>query len=216
LSLLVVRTIGLAKIMLWSVPIVCLLALAGAWRGRRNPRLLLLTLSALLTLVGFVFVPFDQGHGWGFRYFHSAWLAVPLLATAALFGNGGHYTEDATDAQSELRRLSAACALLSLLILTPLRLYQVHDYIGNHLRQLPQTPQGSAALLIVNSSVGYYSGDLVQNDPFLRNRPMIMISRGRKQDLAMLGAYFPRLVLLHRDARGDVWGPAVSPAPVSP
>ena len=35
----------------------------------------------------FLFVWADQGHGWGFRYFHSAWLALPLLATAFLYSS---------------------------------------------------------------------------------------------------------------------------------
>ena len=62
-----------------------ILAVVGALRWRRDALCRLLTASALLTLFGYFLVPVDQGHGWGYRYFHSAWMALPLLATAALF-----------------------------------------------------------------------------------------------------------------------------------
>src|SRR2546430_11346262 len=61
-----------------------ILAVTGAWRWRHDTRVLTLAASALVTILGFLFVPYDQGHGWGFRYFHSAWMTLPVLAAAAL------------------------------------------------------------------------------------------------------------------------------------
>ncbi|MGH8260576.1 MAG: hypothetical protein ACREUG_12930, partial [Steroidobacteraceae bacterium] len=64
-ALLRARVVALAKIWLWATPGLLLLACAGAWRWRRHPICRLLVDSAALTFVGYLFVPFDQGHGWG-------------------------------------------------------------------------------------------------------------------------------------------------------
>jgi hypothetical protein len=205
-DVLVARAIGLAKLALWGVPIVCVLAIVGAWRGRRDLRLFLLGASGALTFIGFLFVPFDQGHGWGFRYFHSAWLVIPLLATAALFEKGANPAPAEGEGMNGLRSLSAACAVLTLFALTSLRLYQVQDFMTAHLKQLPSAKTGTAEVIIISPGMGYYADDLVQNDPFLRNRPLVMITRGKDADLAMMKQRFPELVLLHRDFRGVVWG----------
>ena len=85
--------IGLAKVWLWAVPGMMLLAVVGAWRWREDTRVLTLAVSALTTIFGFWFVPFDQGHGWGFRYFHSAWMTLPVLAAAALTPHIGELHE---------------------------------------------------------------------------------------------------------------------------
>ena len=44
----------------------------------------LLGISLVSTFAGFLFVGFDQGYGWGARYLHSAWGALPVLAAIAL------------------------------------------------------------------------------------------------------------------------------------
>ena len=84
-TVLLARVIGIAKIWVWAVPGLMILAVAGAIRWRHDARCRLFTASALLTVLGYFLVPVDQGHGWGYRYFHSVWMALPLLATAAMF-----------------------------------------------------------------------------------------------------------------------------------
>ena len=72
---------GLAKLWLWAAPGLLLLAVCGRAQAS-DVRYRLIAWSAVTTLLGFLFVPFDQGHGWGFRYFHSVWFALPVLAFA--------------------------------------------------------------------------------------------------------------------------------------
>src|SRR5207237_7328643 len=78
------RGVNLAELALWAVPGLLALACIGAVWRRSEPAVGLLTASALLTAVAYVFVPYDQGHGWGYRYFHAAWGVLPLLAAGAL------------------------------------------------------------------------------------------------------------------------------------
>ena len=200
-ALLEARLLGLAKIWLWAVPGLLVVAAIGAWRKRddRGPWLALAG-SALLTYFGYFLVRFDQGHGWGYRYFHGAWLALPLFALAAL-----GRAREASPARGELRGFLAGCALLGVL-LTGLYALHVERFIARHLAQMPSAAAG-ARVLIVDASHGYYRVDLVQNDPLLRNPPLVFVSLGREADAAMMAARFPAYRLLALDRRGSVWGP---------
>jgi hypothetical protein len=103
-KVLLARLVGIAKIWVWGVPGMMILAAVGAIRWRQDPLCRLFTASALLTVFGYFLVPVDQGHGWGYRYFHSAWMALPLLATAAIFRpvrspSRGHFSGKAVRGQ---------------------------------------------------------------------------------------------------------------------
>ena len=90
--------------------------------------------------------------------------------------------------------------------MTPFFAWQVHDFIGKHLAQLPQSGPGVPRVVIVDPTGGYYSQDLVQNDPFFRNRVVLLTSHGLRKDEQLLARHFPGLVLLSSGARGSVWG----------
>ena len=199
-DVLFARGIGLAKVWLWTAPALVVLAGLGLWKRRRESAFMLLAASCILTLLGYLFVPFDQGHGWGFRYFHPAWFAIPLLAAAAF-----DWRSDAP-LNSDLCRYAAGAAALSLVAMTGLRAFQVEQFMSRHLAQLPVWDDGSAKILIVNPAAGYYASDLVQNDPFLRNDPLIMITNGRAKDAEMIRNVFTDLSLLDSSYRGTVWG----------
>ena len=194
------RAIGLAKLWLWAAPGLLVLAVWGFSLRRQDPRIRLLAASGLLTLVGYLFYPEDQGHGWGFRYFHSAWLVVPLLAVA-VFTSGAEKLD-----RTVLRKMVAGCAFTALIVMTAFRMYQTREFIGSHLAQLPPMDGGAPAIQIINATNGYYAADLVQNDPFLRTGPARMISRGRARDARMLAEHFPGITLLANGSGGATWG----------
>jgi hypothetical protein len=187
---------SLAKLWVWAVPGLLSVAALGAWRLRKETGFWLALIgSALLTYFAYFLVRFDQGHGWGFRYFHSAWLALPLLAIAAC---------RAAAAPAALRSYLAGCAVLSLAILSTLHALHVEHFIARHLSQVPVAAAGDARVVILNR--GYYTWDLAQNDPFLRNAPIMLYTRNPQLDLEMMRKHFPRYQLLHSDHRGSVWG----------
>ena len=72
------RAASTAKLWIWAIPCLFPLALSGYLACRANRTVRLLAQSALLTFLGYFFVRPDQGHGWGFRYFHPAWGAIPI------------------------------------------------------------------------------------------------------------------------------------------
>jgi hypothetical protein len=198
------RVIGLAKVVVWAAPGTLLLACVGAWKWRHNSTCWLLTASALLTLIGYLFVAVDQGHGWGFRYFHSAWLALPLLAAGALIPAPGQprpsiFHDPAT------RTFFVACTLLTLFGGVGLRAWQIGGYVSEHLRQLPVYSGHEPRVVIVDPANSFYGHDLVQNDPWLRGPEVRMITHGKQADTALMSANFPHWQPVTRNEFGSVW-----------
>jgi hypothetical protein len=222
-TVLLARAIGLAKVWVWAVPGLLLLACYGAARERRNIFCLLLTASALTTFVGYVFFPPDQGHGWGYRYFHSAWMALPLLATAALFP-AARGTEQASAtpavaarprifADLETRGFIAACVVLTLVFGTAFRAWQMQAFIASDLAQLPRYNGSEPRVVILDPSDTFYGYDLVQNDPFLRGGKTVMITHGAAADEKMMAQQYPGYHRVYEDRYGTVWS-ASTPQPL--
>jgi hypothetical protein len=197
LDLMVARTMNLAELASWAAPLLLPLAVLGFLRCRSNQGARLLSASAAVTLAAYAFVPFDQGHGWGFRYFHPAWGVLPILASLALEESG---------ASPALRRLALTAALGSLLLCTPLRLWQVRTFIDAHLAQLPPLARdGRRKVVFVDVNQGSYTIDLIQNDPFLEGDRWTLISFGERGDAGFIRAYFPRARRIAAGAFGSVW-----------
>jgi hypothetical protein len=138
---------------------------------------------------------FDQGYGWGARYLHPALAALPVLGAAAIL-----------TLQSEpLRRYAAAAAMLSLAIATPLRWTQVESFMSDYLSRRPPVDQGAREIVFVKLDFPHYTQDFVQNDPFLRDPVIFMLSRGRAADEELLRSRFPRARLAHEAPYGHVW-----------
>lgn len=203
-SIVTVRMIGLSKLWVWAVPALVLAAFVGFWNRRGDVRFQLLAWSAVLTLAGFLFVPFDQGHGWGYRYFHSAWLVLPIFAAAAFVP--AQATESSERGSRAIAAYMGAAALGSLAILTTYFGWQVEAFMARHLRQVPQAGSGSPQVIILDGAWGYYAFDLVQNDPFMRGPVTMLVTHGPDADREVMNKHFPGLVLLGGDYRGQVWG----------
>jgi hypothetical protein len=193
------RLAELLRLWNWAVPGLLLLAAGGWWLGRRDPRVLLLGLSMISTIVGYMFIGFTQGHGWGARYLHPAWGTLPVLAAVALVrapqGAAWH----------RMHGYLASLAILSLVFATALRAVQIHGYIDMHLANRPPALPGIRQIVFVAFDFRTYTADLIQNDPFLRNKVWYMISRGRASDQSLIGSRFPNAHLVASDRRGEVW-----------
>ncbi|HWT84505.1 MAG TPA: hypothetical protein VN177_01940 [Myxococcales bacterium] len=197
LDLLLARTMNVAELASWAVPLLVPLAVLGFVRCRADARVRLFALSSLLTLAGYAFVVYDQGHGWGFRYFHAAWGALPLLAAGGL---------ESVETTPPLRKLALAAALFGLLFCTPLRFRQVRTFIDEHLAQVPSTAGGGRQTVVfIDVGRGSYTIDLVQNDPFLEADRWMLISFGELADRSFMRAFFPSARRIAAGAFGSVW-----------
>jgi hypothetical protein len=204
-GVLLARLIGVAKIWAWSVPGLLLLAAYGGWKWRGNRYCRLLCASGLLTLVMFVLIPVDQGHGWGYRYFHSAWLVLPILAAAAFTTESGRVDDSQRAQDTGAVGFVVACALLTLLVGTGLRAIQMHSFIARHDSQVPQYEGTEQQVVILNPTAAYYGVDLVQNDPWLRGKTIRMVTHGVAADEQMMRDNFSAMQRVYADKYGSVW-----------
>jgi hypothetical protein len=196
------RVAAAVKMWIWAVPCLFVLAFLGAVRFRKDPHARLMAISATLTFVGYLFVSFDQGHGWGYRYFHSAWGVVPILAGCAI--------SDRLKTNTRLVAFCGAVAVLSLVVLVPIQLFQVDRFVSGQLAQLSAPIRPGNNVYFIHPAGGFYIADMVQSDPLLRNSDLFLASRGSELDARMVAENWPRAIKIHGDMGYDQWylGPA--------
>jgi hypothetical protein len=203
------RAAALVKMWIWAVPCLFVFALWGGVRYRADLRVRLLASSAILTFLGYLFVRFDQGHGWGYRYFHSAWGVVPILAGCAM-------TERSTG-YPRLITFAGATAILSLLIIVPFQLNQMERFISAHLAQLgpPQRPGNN--VYFIHPLGGFYVADMVQFDPLLRDADLLLVSHGAQLDAQLVKQNWPDAVKVSSSRAAEQWylGPEDQRIPIS-
>lgn len=185
------------KLWIWDAPGLLILSMAGL-RWARRP-LALLAASFLLTYAGYWFVPFDQGHGWGYRYVHSAWAALPLLAATMIAAQ-----DPATAEGRAWRRWAGGLALGSLVLATSLRLWQAHAIIAEQRDQVIPPPPTGRWVVFVTGRAGLYTWDLLQNFPG-KDRVLLMMSFSRDADAELMRTHFPGAILATQDDRGSLW-----------
>ncbi|HTP62150.1 MAG TPA: hypothetical protein VMJ14_08705 [Burkholderiales bacterium] len=196
------RIAGLTKVWTWGTAALLLLAAYGYALARALPGIKMLGAALLLTFFAFFFVPFDQGHGWGYRYLHSAWFVLPVFAALALV----HATEDGA---GELRNMAAWGIALSLVFANALRLVQVDAFIGRHLHQVPPlalpADPSRAEIIFIDPTAGFYSRDMVHNDPFLGSPRLCMVYDGPQRAAALMAQRFPAYTRRAEGKWGELW-----------
>lgn len=170
---------GLVKLWLWASPMLLLLALWGG-RCEKTPGIRLLGASALLTFFAYFLVQFDQGHGWGYRYFHSAWGVLPVLAALGVIKLSAE--------GPRVFRQVAMMALLSLVAFDAQRFVQMGGFMQAHLAQFPPRAEAGRSIVLHNGN-GYYARDLIQNDPWLRDDQIVLLVRNSADREAVLKHY---------------------------
>jgi len=197
LTVLGFRIAAAVKLWIWAVPGMFVFAALGHDRFHRYPAVLLMTFSAVLTFLGYFLVQFDQGHGWGYRYFHSAWGVIPILAACMLAGSAG--------GSRRLVAFAGAAAILSLVFGNGLRAVQIDSFIARHLEQVPRIEAAGKHILMIDTKKGYYTADLVQNDPFLRSDTVRMVSRGAANNAEFMATRWPAARRISSGDWGELW-----------
>lgn len=191
------RVAALVKMVVWAMPCLFALALLGYVRLAADSRVRLLASSAILTFVGYLFVRFDQGHGWGYRYFHSAWGMVPILAGCAMTNR--------VEANSRLISFIGATAFLSLVLIVPFQLSQIDRFISEHLAQLGPPKRPGNNVYFIHPQGGFYMADMVRFDPRLRNQDLFLVSHGWELDTLFVRQNWPDAVQISSSRAADQW-----------
>jgi hypothetical protein len=187
------RLAGIVKLWIWAVPCLLVFAGVGARQAWSDRRVRLLSFSAVLTFCGYLFVTFDQGHGWGYRYFHSAWAVIPILAGTAMAR---------ASSRERLLAYAGALSILSLLLIVPLQMWQIHQVISWQLAHLEAPVRPGNNIYFVKPEGGFYMADTIQIDPQLRDQDLVLASRGKDLDAALIRANWPQAVNVVADEAG--------------
>jgi hypothetical protein len=191
------RVAALVKMWVWAVPCLFLFAVLGRLHLREDRRIRLLTQSAVVTFVGYIFFIFDQGHGWGYRYFQSAWGVVPILAACAMTAR--------PESNGRLAAFAGAAAILNLILVLPVQMMQIDDIITRHSAQLPKPRRPGNNIYFVSVPGGFYLADLVQADPLLRDEDLVLFSGGPALDAELRRQNWPAAVLVQRGPGVEQW-----------
>jgi hypothetical protein len=193
------RAAGLSKAWTWGAAGLLVLAAWGFALAREGPGVKALAAALAITFFGYFFTPFDQGHGWGYRYLHAAWFVLPVLAALALTR-----VEDA-----EFRQMAAWAAVLSLVLANGLRIAQVDSFIGRHLNLVP--PLARAAdparpeIVFLDYRAGAYVRDMHQNDPLLRGPRIVFAYDGADRAAELMARRFPDYTRRAEGKWGELW-----------
>jgi hypothetical protein len=195
------RYLAFLKLAVWAVPGLVVLAAIGARRGWKDARIKVLTFSAILTFFGYFLFEATQGHGWGYRYFHGAWGTLPLLACGLVA-----VKRDGSPVQfTPLTCAAGTLVVLSFVLLNGLRLYQVDAFIDRHLAQLPPLDPQRKQICFIRPQEGYYSIDLIENDPLLRSNTLFIKSSGPEDEKQFIDKFCPGAVPSNGASDGKVW-----------
>jgi hypothetical protein len=196
-SMIDMRVAAAVKMWIWAAPCLFLFAFLGRLRKGDDPHARLLAASAAITFIAYLFVTFDQGHGWGYRYFHSAWGVVPILAGCAMAGR--------PESNGRLAAFAGAAAVLNLLTVVPLQLTHINRVITHHSAQIPKAQRPGNNVYFIRANEGFYLEDLIQMDPMLREQDLLLFSRGPKLDSELRHQNWPMAVLVARGFGVEEW-----------
>ncbi|HEV2364266.1 MAG TPA: hypothetical protein VGS12_08745 [Caulobacteraceae bacterium] len=142
---------------------------AAAWRSGGALRALVAGL-ALTVFVSFLLMPY-QGYGWGYRYVHGLLGSVALVAA----WQWSRWTEACPErARSAALGAFAVSAAASILILLPARLAQASAWSAPYERASAAIAGAHADVVLLDETGIWFGEHLVRNDPFLRNRPLVL------------------------------------------
>ena len=135
---------------------------------RERPIIRDAALSCLLTFGFYYFFYLDQGHGWGYRYFHgtlSCLILVAVTGWGALIEKTG---------ERRARNFLFVAMAASLFIALPLRCFQAESFIRPFADASEALHSMKAKVVGIDPRLAWYSADLIRNDPFLADRPVVV------------------------------------------
>ena len=182
----------LALLLGWlAFPLALLLPLGFARIREAPPLLRDAAASCLFTFGFYIFVRLDQAHGWGDRYFHGALGCLILMAVA-----GWDSLSAKLGTRSAATFVGAGVAA-ALLLQLPLRCFQAEEFVRPYARAGDVFHHIDADLVVFQPCMAWYSNDLLRNDPFLQQRPIIVsLLTMTRPEANLLQKTFPRSRLI--------------------
>jgi hypothetical protein len=165
----IIQSMNLLLIIAWASLATPLLALLGFKQIRKEqPIVQDAMLSCALTFAFHFCVHFDQSHGWGYRYFHGVLGCFTVVAVS------GFQRFSALVGQRRALAFVVSGIALSILIQLPLRCIQVEKFVRPYARTAAVLHAMPTDMVALRPHDAWYAADLIRNDPFLEQRPVIV------------------------------------------
>ena len=165
----IIQSMNLLLIIGWASLATPFLAVLGASQFFKvRPIIQDSILSCLLTFGFYFFFYLDQAHGWGYRYFHGA-IACSIIVAVAGFNRLSNLVGQHRATKFVLVGIAA-----SLLIQFPLRCFEAERFVRPYARTAAAIHAIPKDIVAFDWLEAWYSADLIRNDPFLEQRPIIV------------------------------------------
>jgi hypothetical protein len=162
---------NLLRFSAWQHPLMLVLLVPGmvlGWRAGGVFRSLaagvVLTLVAMLVLLPY------QDIGWGYRYVNGLIGSAALLAA---FGWKAMTSEADPSERGAAWGILGATTGVALALLLPIHALQMHAYLSPYTRANAAIAKSQSDAVVIETISIYHGIELVRNDPYLRNRPLI-------------------------------------------
>jgi hypothetical protein len=167
--MLVIQPMNLLLIIGWASLATPLLAILGFRRLFHLPPILQdAAASCLLTFGFYYFFYLDQAHGWGYRYFHGVIVCLILIATA------GFNELSVFIGRMRAQTFVLTAVVISFCLQTPLRCFQAETFVRPFAHTAAVFHAVPTQTVAFDGLEAWYAGDLIRNDPFLEDRPLIV------------------------------------------
>jgi hypothetical protein len=186
------RVVELVSAWSWSAPGLLVLAFIG-WLRTDDVRLRLLGLSFGMTVVGYTFFPDQQGLGYGARYFHAAWVALPVLGAAALTGLRSQV----------LMRYAFAAALFALPLVLPFQLLYGYSLQERRLAPIEALAGPGVDLYFVNFRGREGVSESVLASDLSGAGDIVLVSQGPVRDQLVVDRFFSGAQLVTENRWGS-------------
>jgi len=153
----------------WASLAIPLLAILSFRRVLQLPPILQdAAASCVLTFGFYYFFYLDQAHGWGYRYFHGVLVCLILLAV------NGFNQLSVLVGRSRAQAFVLAGIVISFCVQLPLRCFQAEAFVRPFARAAAVFHTLPTQTVAFNGLEAWYSADLIRNDPFLEDRPLVV------------------------------------------
>ena len=164
--------VNLLRFVLWLSPAVIILVIAALSKPGRVGVVVWAALAGVILniVLSHLLMP-NQMQTWGTRYYH------PVIGNAILIASAGYVALRESRDDALARRLSQAIpwlVVLSLIVLLPLRLVQVHAKVAPRAAVADAVASVDADIVVIPPLPIWFMWDFVRNDPFLKQRPLIL------------------------------------------
>ena len=112
----------------------------------------------------------SQGHGWGYRFLHEQLVGLALVAAFGWEVTSRRLSRLGVDAN----QLLIGTSIVMLALALPIRAVQVEQSVRPYASADSYIKQIDADIVLLDIKSGWYSQDLVRNEPDLTNRPLVM------------------------------------------